>query len=101
MIQSTSRNEKIKNFFVQNKKLLVASILFIVLILLSFYLFKIYENKHREALSNKFNTSLIDYKNGDKNKVVTNLKEVINEKLKNLGAEPEVSKVMFINFIIT
>jgi len=80
IIDEKTRNEKIKNFFVQNKKLLVASILFIVLILLSFYLFKIYENKHREALSNKFNTSLIDYKNGDKNKVVTNLKEVINEK---------------------
>ena len=80
IIDEKTRNEKIKNFFVQNKKLLVVSILFIVLILLSFYLFKIYENKHREALSNKFNTSLIDYKNGDKNKVVTNLKEVINEK---------------------
>jgi predicted negative regulator of RcsB-dependent stress response len=80
IIDEKTRNEKIKNFFVQNKKLLVASILFIVLILLSFYSFKIYENKHREALSNKFNTSLIDYKNGNKNKVVTNLKEVINEK---------------------
>ena len=80
IIDEKTRNEKIKNFFVQNKKLLVASILFIVLILLSFYSFKIYENKHREALSDKFNTSLIDYKNGDKNKVVTNLKEVINEK---------------------
>ena len=80
IIDEKTRNEKIKNFLVQNKKLLVASILFIVLILLSFYLFQIYENKHREALSNKFNTSLIDYKNGDKNKVVTTLKEVVYEK---------------------
>jgi predicted negative regulator of RcsB-dependent stress response len=80
IIDEKTRNEKIKNFFVQNKKLLVVSILFIVLIFLSFYLFQIYENKNREALSNKFNTSLIDYKNGDKNKVVTILKEVINEK---------------------
>lgn len=80
IIDEKTRNEKIKNFFVQNKKLLVVSILFIVLILLSFYLFQIYENKHREALSNKFNTSLIDYKNGDKNKVVTTLKEVVYEK---------------------
>ena len=71
IIDEKTRNEKIKNFFVQNKKLLVVSILFIVLIFLSFYLFQIYENKNREALSNKFNTSLIDYKNGDKNKVVT------------------------------
>ena len=80
IIDEKTRNEKIKNFLVQNKKLLVASILFIVLILLSFYLFQIYENKNREALSNKFNTSLIDYKNGDKNKVVTTLKEVVYEK---------------------
>ena len=33
--------------------------------------------------------------------LLENLKEVINEKLKNLGAEPKVSKVMFITFIIT
>ena len=80
IIDEKTRNEKIKNFFAQNKKLLVALILLILFILLSFYLFQIYENKNREALSNKFNTSLIDYKNGDKNKVVTILKEVINEK---------------------
>jgi hypothetical protein len=80
IINEKTRNEKIKNFFVQNKKLLIASILFIVLIILSFYSYQVYENKQREALSNKFNTSLINYKNGNINKVVSSLKEVIYKK---------------------
>ena len=33
--------------------------------------------------------------------LLENLKEVINEKLKNLGADPEVSRVMFVSFVIT
>jgi len=46
--------------------------------------------------------SLDDLQSSDfQEELLENLKEVINEKLKNLGAEPEVSKVMFINFIIT
>jgi hypothetical protein len=80
IIDEKNRNEKIKNFFVRNKKLLISSILFIVLILLSFYSFQIYKDKQKEALSNKFNTTLINYKNGDKNKVISSLKEVIYEK---------------------
>ncbi|MDC0518058.1 hypothetical protein OAN68_02865, partial [Candidatus Pelagibacter sp.] len=80
IINEKTRNEKIKNFFVQNKKLLIVSILFIVLIILSFYSYQVYKNKQREALSNKFNTSLINYKNGNTNKVVSSLKEVIYKK---------------------
>ena len=46
--------------------------------------------------------SLDDLQSSDfQEELLENLKEVINEKLKNLGAEPEVSKVMFVSFIIT
>ena len=46
--------------------------------------------------------SLYDLQSSDfQEELLENLKEVINEKLKNLGAEPEVSKVMFVSFIIT
>ena len=46
--------------------------------------------------------SLDDLQSSDvQEELLEDLKEVINEKLKNLGAKPDVSKVMFINFIIT
>ena len=80
IIDEKTRNEKIKNFFVQNKKLLISSLLFIVLIILSYFSLQIYNDRQREAVSNKFNSSIINYKDADKNKVVSNLKEVIYEK---------------------
>ena len=80
IIDEKTRNEKIKNFFVQNKKLLIFSILFIVMIILSYFSLQIYNDRQREAVSNKFNSSIINYKDADKNKVVSNLKEVIYEK---------------------
>jgi len=80
IINEKTRNEKIKNFFVLNKKLLISSLLFIVLIILSYFSLQIYNDRQREAVSNKFNSSIINYKDADKNKVVSNLKEVIYEK---------------------
>ena len=80
IIDEKPRNEKIKNFFVRNKKLLISSLLFIVLIVLSYFSLQIYNDKKREAISNKFNSSIINYKNAEKNKVVSALKEVIYEK---------------------
>ena len=80
IIDEKTRNEKIKNFFVQNKKFLISSLLFIVLIILSYFSLQIYNDRQREAVSNKFNSSIINYKDADKNKVVSNLKEVIYEK---------------------
>ena len=80
IIDEKTRNEKIKNFFVQNKKLLILSLLFIVMIILSYFSLQIYNDRQREAVSNKFNSSIINYKDADKKKVVSNLKEVIYEK---------------------
>ena len=80
IIDEKTRNEKIKNFFVRNKKFLISSLLFIALIILSYFSLQIYNDRQREAVSNKFNSSIINYKDADKNKVVSNLKEVIYEK---------------------
>ena len=80
IIDEKTRNEKIKNFFVRNKKFLISSLLFIVLIVLSYFSLQIYNDRQREAVSNKFNSSIINFKDADKNKVVSALKEVIYEK---------------------
>ena len=80
IIDEKTRNEKIKIFFVKNKKKLVATIAFTVLIILSFYSYQIYKDKHKKKLSNKYNLSLVDYKKGDKNKAISILKDVVKEK---------------------
>ena len=50
------------------------------MIILSYFSLQIYKDRQREAVSNKFNSSIINYKDADKNKVVSDLKEVIYEK---------------------
>ena len=80
IINSNTRNEKIKNFFLNNKRLLISIIVTFILILLSFYSFKIYKSGEREKISNKYNSAVIDYSNGNKSNTQLLMKDVINKK---------------------
>jgi hypothetical protein len=46
---------------------------------LSFYSYQIYNDKKKEKLSDKYNSAIIDYSNGDKTKITLSMKEVIGE----------------------
>ncbi|MDC0150958.1 hypothetical protein OAI89_02590 [Candidatus Pelagibacter sp.] len=80
IINTKTRNEKIKNFFVDNKKTLITISLLIVAILISFYSFQIYKEKQKEHLSKKYNNAVISFNNGDKSKTLLLMKEVIENK---------------------
>ncbi len=80
IINEKTRNEKIKSFFIENKKKFIFSIIFLVLLTLVFYSYKLYNDKHRQSLSDKYNSALIEYENGDKSKIVINLEEIIKHK---------------------
>ena len=79
-IDSSTRIEKIKNFFINNKKLLLFVLATLILILLSFYSYQIYKDRHREWLSNKYNSAIIEHKNGNNSKIILEMKEVIEDK---------------------
>ena len=80
LIDTQTRAEKVKTFLLDNKKTLLSISLGLVLIVLSFYYYQTYKTKQTELTSNKYNTAVIDYKNGDKTKIVLSLKEVIKNK---------------------
>ena len=80
IIDTKTRNEKIKNFLVQNKKLIILSITVVIIIILSFYSFQIYEDNHREKISEKFNTAVIEYEKGNTSKSTQALIEVIENR---------------------
>jgi predicted negative regulator of RcsB-dependent stress response len=73
IINSSTRNEKIKNFFINNKKKLI-------LIVFSFFSYQIYQDSHKEWLANKYNTAVIEFQKDDKSKVVISMKEIIEDK---------------------
>ena len=80
IINEKNRNEKIKSFFVENKKLLYLIVIFLILVVLSFYSYKIYKDNNKKKLSDKYNIGIINYNNGDKTKVVELMKEIIKDK---------------------
>ena len=80
IIDTKTRNEKIKNFFVEKKKIIISAITLIVVIILSFYSYQIYKNGRIEQLSDKFNDAVIEYKNGNKIKVISSMKQVVEDK---------------------
>tara|TARA_B100001093_G_scaffold134005_1_gene126632 strand:+ start:746 stop:1390 length:645 start_codon:yes stop_codon:yes gene_type:complete len=79
IINEKTRNEKIKNFLVEKKKLIISLIVILILIVLGFYSYQIFQDKKKEKLSDKYNSAIIDYSNGDKTKITLSMKEVIRE----------------------
>jgi hypothetical protein len=80
IINTNTRNQKIKDFFNKNKKLLISVLGILLLIIIGFYSYQIYKEGHREWLSNKYNNAIIKHKNGDNSIIVPELKTVIEDK---------------------
>ncbi len=80
IIDKKTRNEKIKNFFINNKKLLLSITFFLIIIILGFYSFQIYQKGKRVSISDEYNSAVIEYENGNKSKTVLVMKEIIANK---------------------
>jgi predicted negative regulator of RcsB-dependent stress response len=80
IINQKTRVEKIKNFFIENKKSLILVILILIISLTIFYSFQIYKEKAKEKISNKYQSAVIDYENGNKKKIILDMKKIINQK---------------------
>ena len=80
IINSTTRNEKIKNFFVENKKTLLLSVLLIVLLLLSYFGFKEYKENKKILISDQYNTTIIEFSSNSKETTKNALVDLVFEK---------------------
>ena len=80
IINEKTRNEKIKSFFIENKKKLFSTIVAFILIILGFYSYQIYKDGHSKWLSEKYNNAIIEYKDGEKIKVIESMVDVIEDK---------------------
>ena len=80
IINSKTRNEKIKNFLINNKITLISSITILLVIVISFYSYQIYLDKKRVQISNKYNSAVIDYQDTNKLMTTSKLKDIINDK---------------------
>ena len=79
IINSNTRQEKVRNFFVNNKNKIISTIVILVIILVGAYSFDTYKTNKKKEISNKFNSTTLSHSDNTKKLTIQNLVEIINE----------------------
>ncbi len=80
IINTNTRNEKIKNFFIQNKKKIIAGLVVITILLISYFAFGEYQDSKKIKISNAYNSITLNYSETNKEKTAKDLIQLVNEK---------------------
>ena len=79
IIDTNTRNEKVKNFFINNKKSLIAIFSITLVVIIGYLLMKEIKERDKIKLANQFNITTINYKTEDKKTTIDQLTKLINE----------------------
>ena len=80
IIDSNTRNEKIRNFFINNKKSLIASVTIVIVLLAAYFSLNAIKEKNKIKLANKFNLAIIEFESVEKTETIKKLINIIEEK---------------------
>ena len=80
IINTNARNEKIKNFFINNKNKLILGIIFLIVVIIGVYGFDKYQKDKKLQISDNFNLAIIEYSENTKDKTTAELIKIINKK---------------------
>ena len=80
IINANARNEKIKNFFVKNKNLIIFGLIVLVLVVTGVYAYDKYLTNKKKEISNNYNSIIIEYTDSNKEETASKLIEIINKK---------------------
>ena len=77
IINRNTRNEKIRNFFVNNKKLLISTLLIILIVLVGYFAFEEYREQQKLKISDQYNSIVTEYSDNNKEKTKNSLVNLI------------------------
>jgi predicted negative regulator of RcsB-dependent stress response len=80
IIDQNTRNEKIKNFFIKNKKNIIKIIFIIIFLLIGYFSIDEIRKRNKTKLANLYNSAIIDYNIDNKEKIIIQLIDLINKK---------------------
>ena len=80
IIDSNTRKEKVKNFFLKNKIILISLISLIILSLVIYFGYGEYSKKKKIEISDFYNSTTMYYSDQNKEDTVSKLIKIINEK---------------------
>ena len=79
IINTNTRNEKIKNFFIDNKKVIIVTVSTIAILVIGYFFFENNKEQNKIKLANQFNSIVIDFKFEKKEKSIKGLTSIVNE----------------------
>jgi hypothetical protein len=77
IIDSNARNERIKNFFINNKKKLILTISIILVIIIGYLSFEKFKETKKIKLANQYNLALIDLNLDNKKKTINEMINIV------------------------
>ena len=80
IINKETRNEKIKNFFIKNKKKIIISISVIILAIFGYFIYEDFNKKSKIKLANRYNIAKMNFISGNKAMVVNELVSIVHAK---------------------
>ena len=80
IINTNTRNEKIKNFLIQKKNKIISIFIVIIILLISYFAFEEYQDRKKIKISDAFNAITINYSKSNSEKTAKDLIQLINEK---------------------
>ena len=80
IINANTRNEKIKNFFINNKNKIIFGVVILSILVISVYSFDKYRTNKKKEISDTFNSITIEYTENLKEKTANSLIEIVNKK---------------------
>jgi len=80
IIDSNTRNEKIKKFFINYKKLLISILALVITLLISYFIFEEFNEKKKLKISDQYNQIVTEYSKDNKQITSNALVELVNKK---------------------
>ena len=80
IINANTRQEKIKNFFIKNKKSLITILSLIIIVIFAYFAFGELQDRKIKSLAEKYNNISINFNSTNKMDYKNDLVQIINEK---------------------
>ena len=80
IINSNTRNERVKNFFIKNKRLLILISVVILLSLMGYFALEEYQDKKKIKISDQYNKTVAEHTSTNKENTKNTLIDLINKK---------------------
>ena len=80
IIDSNTRNEKIKKFFINYKKILISILVLVITLLISYFIFEEFNEKKKLKISDQYNQIVTEYSKDNKQITSNALVELVNKK---------------------